>query len=133
MSVLTYKALHRRATRLAVTNPETNTAIEEANLFYYDAAWRLLEERIADGINLAPGSGRLAAFIGHSRPPRPCGGQLGRVIDHHHPFLVVAPRPHRDHGKAATGAGSRRGRPGSRAGSKDVRRARRAGSPDARV
>lgn len=101
-------ALRPRATRKADSN--SDGTIDPANIFYYNASWRLLEERIADGINLAQGSGRLAAFIGHSRPPRPCGGQLGRVIDHDHPLLVVAPSPIVTTERRRTQGRSRRGR-----------------------
>lgn len=42
----TYNALHWRATRIADSDQDKDTTPDEANLYYYDYRWRLLEERL---------------------------------------------------------------------------------------
>jgi RHS repeat-associated protein len=43
-----YYGLHQRATRSADADTVATDGIDEHNLYYYDAAWRLIEERVYD-------------------------------------------------------------------------------------
>lgn len=52
VATYSYNGLNQRVARLASPVPTTAT-ITQANLYYYDAMWRLLEERIDDGYTVS--------------------------------------------------------------------------------
>lgn len=58
----TYNAIHWRATRIADTDQDASTTPDQANLYYYDATWRLLEERIDTAFESSWSSVPLSTF-----------------------------------------------------------------------
>jgi RHS repeat-associated protein len=46
-----YNGLHQRTARIADSDPsDVDAFVDEANLYYYDAGWRLLEEQVDDAL-----------------------------------------------------------------------------------